>query len=342
MKKIANKIQIVLGLKGQGLVNYNGDKPPIRFIKDMISDGEVTKNGSFAKENGYKVISVNDNGDKIVSYEQKKIISGNLLRKFIIGDENDVNADKLSLHSALRVAYVSQDTSIARGYCCTQRGDDGTLSRKSSFTVCDAEQTSGAISWIETRNTEGKKDKTSLFFKENCGKIEYESEIFLDVPQLKFVSIDDNYDRMSLEELDVEPFIKHIGARYGEGNAVYGNWGTTHKNLVGEQGIVLSNKVVTNIIRESIKRMLSIEIKRATTFAKTSSIKIAIGYPGDEIDLLAKPKFFEIYNIGDYDKLVEGIEFGIDYLPIEITLFPKVEKKEKKIIEKKKKAEGNA
>ena len=30
----------------------------------MISDGEVTKNGSFAKENGYKVISVNDNGDK--------------------------------------------------------------------------------------------------------------------------------------------------------------------------------------------------------------------------------------------------------------------------------------
>ncbi len=41
MKKIASKIQVELGIKGQGLVNYNGSKAPIRFIKNMTIEGEL-------------------------------------------------------------------------------------------------------------------------------------------------------------------------------------------------------------------------------------------------------------------------------------------------------------
>ena len=328
MKK-ANKIQIEIILNGQGLVNYNGSQVPFRFKDDMKNNGKVSNNGSFAKENIYKTIVLDKDGNEKTSYVYKKIISSNLLRKCILGDENDVNADKLASNDALRVAYLSQDNVIARGYCVLGKSNVD-IKRKSGVSVLDAEQISNTVTWLETRTAEGKRDDTSLFFKETCGEIKYKSNIYIDIKQLQFVSVDDNYDRISLADGDVEPFVKQINKRYGENNAHGGNWATTKTNVIGEQGVVLSNKVVNNIIREIVKKTLDINIKRSGSFAKTESVKIAIGYPGDSINLLSKPNFVEINAIEDYDKLVEDIEFGVDFLPIEVPVIEKIEKKSKK------------
>lgn len=325
----ANKLEILLDLTGQGLVNYNGKEPHDRFYNDMKNNGKKTENGNFAKENIYRKEIVDRDGNKIKIVEPKKIISSNLLRKEILGDENSVNADVLTSNDRLRVAVLSQDKLIARGHTLLKQKVIN-VKRKSCLTVTDAEQTCDAVSWLETKTTSGSKDENSLFFKETCGKIEYQSRIFVDIKQLQFISIDDNYDRMALKETDVEGFINNINKRYGDNNAVLGNWGTTHLNVIGEQGIVLSEKVVSNIIREVIKSTLNIDIKRSGSYAKTSSIKINIGYPGDEINLLSKPKYVEINKMEDYDQLVQNIVFGIDFLPIEAPMIEKTEKSVKK------------
>lgn len=333
MKKI-NKVEVLLELEGKGLVNYNGSKVPKRFKGDMYVNGKVTSNGTFGKEHIYRRDIIDSKGEKKNIEIPKKIISDNLLRKEICGDENLVNADKLVNIPKLRVALLSQDNVIVRGFAVMGKGDDISLKRKGSLSVSDAEQISDTVTWLETRTAEGKRDETSLFFKETCGDIKYKSEIRFDIKQLQFISIDDNYDRMSLKETDVAGFIGHIDKRYGAGNATFGNWGTTHKNVIGEQGIVLSDKVVANVIRETIKRILEINILRSGSYAKTSSVKVAVGYAGDDINLLAKPKYVNINTIKDYDELVAGEVIGVDYLPIVAPVIEKVEKQVKKKVEK--------
>lgn len=327
MSKKVNKIQLNLTLEGQGLVNYNGNDVPRRFIHKMLENGKVSANGSFGKENMYKTTIIDDNGNEKNIDIPKKIISSNLLRKMILGDENLVNADKLSKIDKLRIALLSQDNTIARGFAVMGRNVN--LKRKTAVMVTDAEQISDTITWVETRTAEGERDSTSLFYKETCGAIEYSSKIVFDVKQLQFISVDDNYDRMSLAEKDVNGFIEHIDGRYGENNAKYGNWGTTHLNVIGEQGIVLSDKVVTNIIRGTIKRMLDVNIQRAGAYAKTKGIEISLGYEGDVNDLSSKPEFTKINNIEDYDKLMEGKIIGVNFLEVEPPTIEKIEKKPK-------------
>lgn len=326
MKKKVNKITLILGLEGQGLVNYNGNRIPKRFLHEMISNGKKNDNGSFAKEHIYTEEIIDADGKKKTIEIPKKFISSNLIRKKITGDENSVNADKLMTNKKLRVAFLSQDNVMVRGFAALKNVN---LKRAGAICVTNAEQTSNTKTYLETQTTEGERDSNSLFFKETCGQIEYESEIFFDIKQLHFISIDDNYDRMSLLETDVEDFVSNINKRYGEGSAVFGNWGTTHLNVMGEQGIWLSSKVVSNIIRETIKRVFEIDIKRAGSYARTKSIKIALGYEGDEIDLLVEPKYISINNISDYDKLIEGLEIGVDYVEIEAPVIEKIEKKPK-------------
>jgi hypothetical protein len=325
MNRKINKIQLLVELKGKGLVNYNGNKVPKRFKNEMYFNGKVTTNGSFAKENLYREIKIDENGVEKIIEIPKKIVSSNLIRKTICGDENLVNADKLINIPKLRTTLLSQDNVIVRGFTAIK--NDNNLKRKSALTVTDAEQTSNTITWLETRTTEGERNDNSLFYKETCGDITYTSEIFFDIKQIQFISMDDNYDRMSLKETDAEDFIANINDRYGDGNATLGNWGTTRLNLIGEQGIVLSNKVVANCIRETIKRIIEINITRAGAYVKTSSIKIAIGHVGDNMDLIKNPKFVDIYNIDDYDKLIENKEIGVDFLPITPPLIEKIVKK---------------
>jgi hypothetical protein len=328
MKKIVNKIHIEVELEGQGLVNYNGSKVPARFSKDMKANGKVSTNGTFGKENTYKGTVIDADGNVKPIFVYKKIVSGNLLRKCILGDENDVNALRLSTNDNLRRSFLSQGTSIARGYCVLGNGSLK-FKKKSGFSIKDAEQTSDTVTWLETRSAEGKRDETSFFYRETCGFIEYKGRIDVDISGLKFISSDENYDRIAIPDSDINAVVDLINLRYGENSAVFGNWGTSNKNTVGEQGVVLHSRVVSDIIREAIKRIFSINILRASSDCRTKSVRIAIGYSGDVIDLNHTTKFVEIKSIKDYDMLVEGMDFGVEIIPIEAPVLVKIEKKKK-------------
>lgn len=326
MNKKVNKIFLKLEIEGKGLVNYNGDRPPKRFLGQMYHEGKVVKAGSFGKEHVYLSEIKDKDGNKKVIEIPKKIISSNLIRKEIVGDENYVNAHKLSEIPKLRIAFISQDNTIARGFMFAGRSQ--TFKRKGAITVTDAEQTSDTVTSIEIRTKEGERDENSMHFKETCGEIKYESEIAIDVKQLQFVSIDDNYDRMALTEKDAAGFIEHIDNRYGKENALLGNWATNHLNVIGEQGIVLSPLVASNIIRKVINGVLNFNVNRAGSYAKTSTVKVAFGYKGEEIDLLVEPDYNTINSISDYDELAKDIEIGVDFFSIEPNV---IEKKEKKV-----------
>jgi hypothetical protein len=328
MKKIANKMELIVDFEGQGLVNFDGGEIPFRFKSKMTNNGKVASNGRFAKENIY-VDKVTEDGVEKKVYRYEKIMSSNLIRKVILGSDNSVNADKISTNDKLRVAYLAQDLSIARGYCILGKTDTD-IKRRSGVSVTDAKQTSNTVSWLEQKTAEGLRDDTSIFYKETCGDIEYQSKIFYDIKQLQFISCDENYDRVSIASTDIDGVVKAIDARYGEGSATFGNWGTTITNLIGEQGIVLSNKVVTNVMRETIKNILGFEVKRAGSYARIKAVRLAIGYSEDKIVLGSTPTFIDIKSIDEYDKLVEGIEFGVEFLPIEIPVLEKIEKQPKK------------
>lgn len=331
MKKIANKLSIELVLEGKGLVNMNGNTPPERFRGQMLNNGKISENGTFGKEVVYSETIIGKDGETKTFKNGKKIISSNLLRKQILGDENQVNADVLSKLDDLRPAILSQDKIIARGYCIL--GKDGeSIKRSSAICVTDAEQISNTVTSLETRTSEGIRNDKSLFFVENCGDIQYKSDIKVDVRQLQFVSVDDNYDRISIKEKDVASYIQHVESRYGEDSAKFGNWATTPTNVMGEQGIVLSNKVVSNIVREIILGVLGVNIRRSGSYAKTLSVKIGVGYSTDKLDLLIKPNLVTINSIEEYDKIIDGIEFGVEFLEV---LPPTVVREEKDAKKKK-------
>lgn len=289
-----------LYLEGKGLVNYNSTTPTAeqnkRFYPILNHNGKIPDNCMFAKEHVYK------DGEKLIV---RKIIDSNLMRKVSIGCENEPIAKTISDNPSLKLKYISSLPMIARGWMYTLENkskDTGTIiKRKSGVMITDAEQICTAITSMKVGSKEGPRDSNSYRYKETCGEIHYMSEINFDVKQLQFISVDDNYDRMSIYEKEVEEYLHYLN-KYGY-DAKKGIFSTTHDNLVGEQGIVLPDKAIYDMIRIIVKKFLDIYIYRAGSYAKTE--KFVIILDGKEID---------IKTIEDFDSL--GLQFGCDLVEI--------------------------
>lgn len=307
MKEGLKTLKMSLEIKGRGLVNYNGNEPNIhqrkKFFNELVHNGKICENVSFAKENVYKEKLINKEGKEEVRYTSKKVISKGLLRKTIIGLENDVNSDQLTREGSdlLRVNYISQNSLITKGYCILNKAKGISLKRASALCTSDAEQTNNAETIIEICTTEGIKDNTSLFYRETCGYITYQADVYINIKQLQFISMDDNYDRAALLESDFEIFSNNIKRRGG--SVKKGKFITSHDNLVGEYGIVLSDNIVYKCVRDIMEKILSFNIKRAGSYAEFASLHIIIG--NDKI---------EIKTITDFDKL--GLYFNVDFKEI--------------------------
>ena len=325
-KSTLKSLELILNLKGFGLVNFNSTKPNIAQYQKYYqhkNNGKYDDNILFAKENIYKNITSDTKGDKIITYISKKKISAGLVRKTILGDENEVNSSQLSEDTSLRLLFHSQPLIVARGWMTTvekaknkdipdkkpkpKEGEEDKevaekgqiLKRASGISVIDAEQTCNAEITLETCTREGKKDGTSYYLKEACGEIKYSTTILFDIKKLQFVSIDDNFDRLSMFERDVDEYIKKIDS-YGKGNAKKGRFRTSHDNLIGEQGIKLSNEFVYLIIKKTIERILNFRILKATGNALFESLQIKLNN-----------ELIDIKTIDDFNNL--NLEFGCEF-----------------------------
>ncbi len=334
--KQLKSLEFRLNLKGEGLVNYNGNKPnesqKKRFYNILKDDsGKTYDNVLYAKEVISKTTSVNSNGENVDDYIVKKKISNNLVRKAILGDEDDntPTTQMISDNEDIRIILHTQPLNIARGWMVTleksknsdldslkknppkekldkngkvkevkEKVTGDVLKRVSALSVSHAIQTCNQVTTMDVHSKTGERDATSFFYKETCGEIYYQSKVFIDVKKLQFLSLDDNFDRASFYEKDATKVIDTI--KNNGGDAKKGRFRTSRRNLVGECGIVLSNDFVKKSIREVVEKMLNFEIRRAGSYAVLDSLTLKL----DDKDVTIK-------TIEDFDNL--NLEFGCDF-----------------------------
>lgn len=273
MKTILFKLE----LEGEGIVNFDSSSQRFLFngtkFKDLFHAHDNVK---YAK----KVLYQDENG---VLSDYKIKISSACLRKAIfdkdlVGQNTNFVMNREILYSQLASPYF-----ILNGYLLTIK--DGTsFKKKSPITLLSAIQTNNAKTKLETRTRSGNKAKktgvddesdTSLFTEEVAGEMVYSAKGAINLNELQFVSLDDYYDRWAFSPDDFETFKKYmkISIPSFESEVKY----YTIKdslNSFPELGFKFTNEEVSFLAKYFLKRLLSTEIKRNSSNAKITSVKI--------------------------------------------------------------------
>lgn len=281
MKKAKN-ILFRMKLKGNGIVNFDSVDQKWVYNDTNLKSGMFTqfKNTSYAKKKFYK----NSDGD--LSY--KISISSDCIRHDVFKDDvlfqspNIINSEVL-LHS-----FIASPASLLRGYLLTS---SETLKRKGALTITDAEQTCGAVSYIETfsrsgaKNTDTEKDGSDNTFykKEVVGDIEYKSMGSIDLMQLQFVSCDQIFDRYAFNP-DMFSFYKQfLKTKLPTFDSELGYYQINNSIVeLPEYGFKMSDTNIEILVREMFERLLKFSIKRKGSYVETSELEYKIVY--DVID----------------------------------------------------------
>lgn len=342
-----NELKLELTLQGNGVFNYNGTKPNVsqrnRYENSNFSfykeNGEANNNGSFGKENLY--FKLDENGQK--QYDYYKIISSNLMRKLILGENNSMTTLMLLSNEDFLISEITSMEKILRGYLILEKkgseadedeSDDNektskkskkteekttkkpsiSFKRKSPVSVSSAQQIklgeTMAEPQMETLVKEGDRDKTSLFYKETIGELKYKSDIFVDIKNLQFVSMDENQDRVALSDQYADKYITKIKTTYSDcfdvNEIKRGKFITTRPRIgnpfVSEQGINFGTSFSNFAVRYLIEKILDIKSTRSNSYVEFDSLKLIVGKGKNKIE-------YNINQIEDFDKL--NLNFGV-------------------------------
>lgn len=276
IKNVMFKVKFV----GHGVVNYDSSDQSYIYNK-LVEDGEksIHKNVSYAKKQFYV--------DKDGKTKYKLVISSDCLRHNIFIDDFMFQSPKVATYPDALKMSIGTVASMLRGYMFTSK-NNGTQKRKSPITITEALQTCNAIPKIETFSKSGFKiikegeDKehqdgdTTLFKRETIGDIEYESEGFIDIRELQFCSLSEQYGRMAFssdEFKDIKTYLeKSIGSKIQETPQYY-----TPKNssvCLPELGFMFTNKQQVKLVREFFKRLLRMTIKKTHSYARVSEVHV--------------------------------------------------------------------
>lgn len=278
MSKKVKNILFKLDIKGNGVVNFdsgdqkylwnkNAEKAGLEFISH--------NNVSFAKKNWYK------NEDSI---EKKLIISSNCLRHNIFIDELEVYSPETAIDDHLLMSMIASPALISRGYMSLTKGETS-VKRSSALCITDAEQTNGAISSIQTfarsgakTQDEAKSDNT-FFKKETVGYVTYSAKGNIDLMKLQFISCDEVFDRLAFDPDFFEEYSQILRGympdftsdiRYYQSNSSVIN--------IPEYGVLLSPKNIQFLVKDLLKRMLRLSIRKTSAYAETDKLKFKLVY----------------------------------------------------------------
>jgi len=267
-------VLIKMELEGNGIVNrdssgqkYIIDAFDIKNLKGHKSNNNVL----YAKKNFYK------DEDGNVSYKIK--ISRDALMHDIF--KNDIISQNPNVvhHDASLYSYIASPISILRGYLFANKTE--TIKRDGVITLCDAEQTDGALSSIEVCSRSGQKEEdkdvvdNSLFFKETVGDIKYLTTGNLDLTKLQFITCDNVFGRYSFNPDKFGLFKEFLTKNLPNFSSELDYYQLTGSAIdIPEYGVLLSNENVIFLVKEALKRMLGLNIKRKDAYARVSSLKI--------------------------------------------------------------------
>ena len=277
MKKVKNII-FKMSIKGNGIVNYDSSEQKWMINRTNLGHMKTRHdNTSFAKKRFYG--TPEDTNYKLT-------ISSDCLRHEIFGGDAPFHSPNVIQIEGLLMAHIASPTALLRGYFFTERSN-ASFKRKSPLTIVAAEQTNDAVSYIETftssaaKNSDKDKETADNTFykKEVVGKIEYETEGFIDVMGLQFVSCDQVFDRYAFNPDSFDLYKSLMKPRLSSFDPELGYYQIKNSiNEIPEYGFKLSNDNMNELIRSLFQKMLSMSIKRKDAYAQTAALQYKLVY----------------------------------------------------------------
>ena len=296
MEKIKNvkSIQIKGELEGRGIVNFDSKEQryaisAFNLMKEMgaemLHDNIKLGKKSFKYE-GKKTITINKEGDtkEIDSYSYKNLISSACLRHATYQNDVEMVNSSIMLNEIILSNYVTSFVGLTRGYLFAQTAGKNlpTIKRTSCLTLTDAIESNNAKSVMSIGTTMGVRDNKSMTYNETVGDIEYDFSGSINPKTLQFISTDLFFDRLAMfpDWLKNGMFDNCMTKHYGD-KAQYKTGHFTHQaqyltKTICENGVLLNNDFTVYLIKETLKRLLRINIIRSTAYAKIKELKIRL------------------------------------------------------------------
>ena len=305
--KIKN-VNFEIKLKGHGIVNFDSGDQKYLWNRES-KDGNKNKFTSADNNNVYAKKAYFRTEDGKLDYKIK--ISSDALRNAIFKGDDIATNPSISHHKSLLYSFIGSTMGLVRGYMFA--GDE-TIKRKSPLTITSAVQTNNAESYMEFHSRSGQKktnddsDKsdTTIFNRETIGDITYKANGCFNIQGLEFISCDPIFDRYSFNSDDyslVKTFLSNTIPNF---NTELGYYTLKTSCIdVAEYGIKLTSEQIVFLIKETLKRILTLKISKANSYVEVESLQIEL--VTDVLDS-KNNKWIEIKNIDDINNLKFDVE----------------------------------
>lgn len=296
IKSISFKVRF----NGKGCVNFDSSEQKFILLAKGFIGGVINNNVKFAK----KAFGVDENNNEIFKYK----ISSDCLRHEIFGEGMPFMTPQVQYIPHILYNAIAQPSSILRGYMFT----DTAMKKSGPFMITDAVEvtkghnkchldvhsTSGDKSF--TKDDSGENGGTSFYQEENVPNAVYESEGFIDLTELQFISADKTYDRAAVNvdggpEEDI--FLNALKANYNFDPhfGFYANKSSIMGLEWGERGVLLSEDAVDMLVKYALTRVLSINITRKNALLKIARLDIEVNTADGE-----SIKYEDVIDVNDF------------------------------------------
>jgi hypothetical protein len=353
MKKIVN-ILFEADLEGQSIVNYDSlDQKQIHIDHNTSLKPENFSNNNlnYAKKNFY----IDENGK--ISWKIK--ISSDCLKKSMFQKDIIAQSPKVMMNDYVLYSDCFSIPNLLTGWLKLNKNEP--LKKSSALTICDAEQTNNAVSYMEWYAKSGEKvtiDKdidesdNSIFKKENVGQITYTTKGNFDVMKLQFVSADQAFDRYAFNPDKFEMVKLILKRRLPSFDSEMGYYQIKNSSIeIPEYGFLFSNENVVFLIKEGLKRLFVLNVGRRDSYTKTSKLRIKLVENPLVHTHTSQDDWIEINSISDIDNLQFDVENFYEFVDqdeakklreeIERKIEESNDKKKEETKEKKRKAQEN-
>lgn len=273
---------------GNGCVNFDDAKQKeYLFAHGVINSNQIDYNAN------------NVNFAKKVFFGNKFLykVSSKCIRHAIFDEEIPFEDPKLMQLPKSRCEFLTSKAAIIRGYLSADKVG-GTIKMKSSLSIPDAIEVgekrediafdfhSRSGSKKPNSNNSSKEEKeskdTSIYQVENVGVITYQTEGFINLQELQFISADPTYDRMGVladggpeEEIYLDLLRKKMYNFDGDLGYYYIKKGS-YQDEWAERGILFNNDTVDDLVKHTLRCILDLAIGRASAFLKTTKLEVSV------------------------------------------------------------------
>ena len=268
--------------KGHGVVNWNG---PTNL---MLDNGKTADNHTMPKLRGYSNLS--GKVKEGTGYKYRKEASDIDFKKNPLYISQNCIRHHLFREQAFDMHFASQKnvdkvlaslTGLVRGYVIPSTQ----YKRTSPLLLEDFVDQLGNGNF-EQFSQAGERDSSSFFSKTTFGDTEYISYGSISIEQLQFISLDNKFDRASMEikegqgetiAKDIEAFLErlNIDSKLNPGANFHQNYvrsGTIFEE--GEAGIMLNDDAIRLLVNATLQKISELMIRQAKSYMYVDHIVV--------------------------------------------------------------------